>query len=176
MAYVLLIAIVVVMLVASVMNFLIGQTTEALSTGFMGVGILIFSSIYLFMVVPARRGKSKDPLLGWILENKTALKHGGTAKYKDHDINENTKLVRYCWVLSVVTLSMKAPGNWLVSGTTRSTLFRMLSIIFNLVFGWWGIPWGPIFTIQSLFINVAGRWKISVSDVLSGSYEVELHE
>jgi hypothetical protein len=176
MAYVLLFAIVAVMLGGSFMNFQTGQMTEALSLGFMGLGILFFSCIFLFFIVPARRGKSKDPLLGWILDNKTVLENGGSADYRGHPIRRDTPLIRYCWVLSVVTLSIKSPGKWMASDTGRSNLTRVLSTLFNLLFGWWGIPWGPIFTVQSLLINLGGQWRMSVSDVLSGDYEVERHQ
>jgi hypothetical protein len=176
MAYVLLLAIVVAMLGASVMGYQTGDTAQALSTGFMGLGILIFSCIYLFMVVPARRGKSKDPLLGWILENKALLTRGGSADYQNQPIDRNTELIRFCWVLSVVTLSMKSPGKWMVSDTLRSKLTGAAATIFNLLFGWWGIPWGPIFTVQAVLVNLGRDWKISVDDVLTGIYQVEFHD
>jgi hypothetical protein len=28
--------------------------------------------------------------------------------------------------------------------------------LLSLVLGWWGIPWGPIYTIQSVVINFQG--------------------
>jgi hypothetical protein len=176
MAYFLLFALVATMLGASVMNYQTDAIPEALATGGMGLGILVFSSIYLFLVKPAQRGKATDPLLGWIMENKQALQVGGSLYYGQHSISRETQLTAYCWVLSVVTLSMKSPGKWNIKGTARDKLSRVVSTIFNLVFGWWGIPWGPVFTIQSLLINLAGRWQISVGDVLSGKHEVEVHK
>jgi hypothetical protein len=28
--------------------------------------------------------------------------------------------------------------------------------LLSLVLGWWGIPWGPIYTIQSIWVNFHG--------------------
>jgi len=28
--------------------------------------------------------------------------------------------------------------------------------LFTLVVGWWGVPWGPIYTIESIFSNCCG--------------------
>jgi hypothetical protein len=29
------------------------------------------------------------------------------------------------------------------------------------VAGWWGIPWGPIYTVQSLWVNLRGRHDVT---------------
>jgi hypothetical protein len=31
----------------------------------------------------------------------------------------------------------------------------------SLVVGWWGIPWGPIYTIGSLFTNLSGGKNVT---------------
>jgi hypothetical protein len=28
--------------------------------------------------------------------------------------------------------------------------------LLTLVAGWWGIPWGPIYTVQSIWVNLRG--------------------
>ena len=33
-------------------------------------------------------------------------------------------------------------------------------ILISLLFGWWGIPWGPIFTIKSLYTNLNGGMEV----------------
>ena len=37
-------------------------------------------------------------------------------------------------------------------GELQGLPFTLLS----LLLGWWGIPWGPIYTIQSLWVNLKG--------------------
>ena len=33
--------------------------------------------------------------------------------------------------------------------------------LLTLVAGWWGIPWGPVFTVQSLWYNMKGGHDIT---------------
>jgi len=35
------------------------------------------------------------------------------------------------------------------------------------VLGWWGIPWGPIYTVQVLLNNLRGGVKQTVGDLLA---------
>ena len=35
--------------------------------------------------------------------------------------------------------------------------------LLTLLAGWWGIPWGPIYTIQSLVVNLKGGKDVTAS-------------
>jgi hypothetical protein len=39
----------------------------------------------------------------------------------------------------------------------KALLYSLLS----LLFGWWGLPWGPIRTLQSIFINLTGGQDVT---------------
>jgi hypothetical protein len=45
------------------------------------------------------------------------------------------------------------------SAVTKGLPFTLLS----LVAGWWGIPWGPIYTIQSVYNNSRGGKDVTES-------------
>ena len=47
----------------------------------------------------------------------------------------------------------------------------MTYILISVLLGWWGIPWGPIWTIQSLYINLKGGKDIT-SEVLKLAQQV----
>jgi hypothetical protein len=32
----------------------------------------------------------------------------------------------------------------------------LLCSVVSLLLGWWGLPWGPIRTVQSIFVNLTG--------------------
>lgn len=58
-------------------------------------------------------------------------------------------------VVSVVFMTMKTP----IQGTFCSSCATKLGLTASLVsglFGWWGFPWGPIWTISSICTNAAG--------------------
>ena len=37
----------------------------------------------------------------------------------------------------------------------------------TLLLGWWGIPFGPVFTIRALYRNLAGGDEATVADLLN---------
>lgn len=172
MGYFLSFAMMIVCFSVSFMNYQAGDSTEALQKGFFGAVLLIFTLIYFF-IDRARKGKSKDPLLGWILANRNMLTVGINLRYgyEKDPISKETLLVRYYWVFGPLEL----PGKWHICGSISSKLHGTFSTLFNLLFGWWDIPWGPIRNIQILYANLSGRWKIKVADVLSGAYQVEFY-
>jgi hypothetical protein len=62
---------------------------------------------------------------------------------------------RYCVSAVVITFRRGSDIYFIRSGESRVTK-GLLWTLLSLVAGWWGIPWGPIFTIQSLYINLSG--------------------
>ncbi|HEX6502736.1 MAG TPA: hypothetical protein VF011_05775 [Terriglobales bacterium] len=62
---------------------------------------------------------------------------------------------QYCISLLVVTLRRGSPVYLVRDGESR--VGRGLPwILLTCLLGWWGIPWGPIFTIQSLVTDFGG--------------------
>ena len=75
----------------------------------------------------------------------------------DFELQRGAKFVIFQYCISIVVLTFKRPSDiyFVRSGenaATKSLPFTLLS----LVAGWWGIPWGPIYTIQSLYNNLQG--------------------
>jgi len=62
-------------------------------------------------------------------------------------------IFRYCF--SIVILSIRRPSEivFVPAGTKRrGGKWNTIS----LLFGWWGVPWGPIWTIQCVSENLSG--------------------
>ncbi|HTB32928.1 MAG TPA: hypothetical protein VK808_12945 [Bacteroidia bacterium] len=82
---------------------------------------------------------------------------GMTAKDIDIQLQSGAKFVIYMYCVSIVVMSFKRysdvyfilPGE---KASKHSTPFTLLA----LFFGWWGIPWGPIWTITALSTNLQG--------------------
>ena len=73
------------------------------------------------------------------------------------EIQRGAKLVYYQYAISIVVMSFRrassiyfipAGENAIAQGLPWSGL--------SLLAGWWGIPWGPIWTIQALVTNFKG--------------------
>ena len=64
-------------------------------------------------------------------------------------------LFQYCVSLLVVTFKRPSPIYFIRAGESafgKSIGFTLLT----LVAGWWGIPWGPIYSVQSIYRNLSG--------------------
>ena len=78
------------------------------------------------------------------------------------EIQRGAKLVYFQYAISILVLSFRRNSNIYFipageSGFSKSLPWTLLS----LVAGWWGIPWGPIWTIQALITNFKGGKDIT---------------
>jgi hypothetical protein len=81
------------------------------------------------------------------------MKHGEL----DFEIQRGAKFVLYQYCISVVVITFRRSSDIYFirqgqNGVVEGLPFTLLS----LVAGWWGIPWGPIYTIQSVYNNSRG--------------------
>ena len=61
----------------------------------------------------------------------------------------------YCVSLLVITLRRSSPVYFVPAG--QSSFSKGLPwTLLTFFLGWWGIPWGPIYSIQSLVVNLGG--------------------
>lgn len=83
-----------------------------------------------------------------------------------NDINSEIKygakfvVFQYCISIFILTFKRSSDIYFIKSGC--STLKHSIGYtLISLVFGWWGIPWGPIYTIGSVFTNLMGGKDIT---------------
>jgi hypothetical protein len=77
-------------------------------------------------------------------------------------LHSGGKFVVYQYCISIVIMTFRRNSNIYFiksgeNGVVRGLPFTMLS----LVLGWWGIPWGPIFTVGALITNFQGGKDIT---------------
>jgi hypothetical protein len=73
------------------------------------------------------------------------------------ELQRGAKLVVYQYAISVLVMSFRRSSDVYFIPAGESAVKRGLPwILISLVAGWWGIPWGPIFTVQSLVTNFRG--------------------
>ncbi len=67
---------------------------------------------------------------------------------------------QYCISLLVITFKRSSSIYFVRSG--ESTLKHSIGFtLITLLFGWWGIPWGPIYSIWALFTNLTGGKNVT---------------
>jgi hypothetical protein len=77
-------------------------------------------------------------------------------------VNAGGRLVVYQYCISVVLMSFKrSSAIRLVPGGTSRVLPGLRYSLVSLVLGWWGIPWGPFWTVQTIIGNLRGGTDVT---------------
>jgi hypothetical protein len=83
------------------------------------------------------------------------------------EIQQGGKFVIYQYCISILVLTFKRSSNIYFLRHEENTLVKGLPFtLLSLLLGWWGIPWGPIYTIQSIWVNFKGGRNVT-SEVLA---------
>ena len=66
----------------------------------------------------------------------------------------------YCISLGVLTFKRTSSVHFIRKGQSR-TRHSLVFVLISCWLGWWGIPWGPIWTIQSIKTNLSGGQDVT---------------
>lgn len=73
------------------------------------------------------------------------------------ELQQGGKSVMYQYCISILIMTFKRSSNvYFIRHEENAVLKGLPFTLLSLVLGWWGIPWGPIYTIQSLWVNLKG--------------------
>jgi hypothetical protein len=79
-----------------------------------------------------------------------------TAQIEDQ-LRNGARFVVYQYCISIIVMSFKrSSGIYFIPAGGSAVGKGALWSLPSLLLGWWGIPWGPIWTIQSLWRNLGG--------------------
>jgi hypothetical protein len=88
------------------------------------------------------------------LEFKTELQKGG-------------KFVTYPYVISVLVITFRRTSNVYFIRADESAVVKGLPFaLLSFLLGWWGIPWGIIYTIGAIWTNLNGGRDVT-KEILS---------
>lgn len=78
------------------------------------------------------------------------------------EVNRGGKFVvyQYCVSAAVLTMTQGTDIYFVRSGESRVTKGLPWTLI-SVAAGWWGIPWGPIRTVHSIWINFRGGTDVT---------------
>ncbi len=92
------------------------------------------------------------------------MKHGEL----DFEIQRGAKFVLFQYCISVIVLTFRRPSDIYFLRQGENAVVKGLPFtLLSLVAGWWGIPWGPIYTIQSVYNNSRGGKDVTQAVVNS---------
>jgi hypothetical protein len=93
------------------------------------------------------------------------------------EVNSGGKFVIYSYAGSIIIMTFKRPSDIYFIKSDENAVDKGLVYSFiSLVFGWWGIPWGPVYTIKSFITNFGGGKNMTDEITASITSHVLLNE
>jgi ankyrin repeat protein len=118
------------------------------------------------LIVTFRREDSAaNRFVSWLKIHKDNI-YNERAKYQEAQLLPSTMLTQYQVVFSFVIFTTVLSSRMLVAGSGMAAGYRFGFSVITLLFGWWGIPWGPIQTIRILWRNMRGGQRVSVHEII----------
>ena len=82
---------------------------------------------------------------------------GMTGEQLSAELQRGGKFVMFQYCISIIVLTFKRSSKVYFVKAGESAVGKGLGYtLLSTVLGWWGIPWGPIYTIQALVVNFQG--------------------
>lgn len=85
-----------------------------------------------------------------------------TLEQLNHEVENGAKFItfQYCISLLVITFKRSSDIYFVRPGESFFGVGLGFTLL-SLIMGWWGIPWGPIYTIGAIFTNLSGGKDIT---------------
>lgn len=80
-----------------------------------------------------------------------------------HEIDCGGKFVLYTYCFSIIVMSFKQPSSiYFIKSTENAFIKGLPFTLISLLFGWWGIPWGIMYTVGCVFSNIGGGRNVTM--------------
>lgn len=84
------------------------------------------------------------------------------------ELKQGGKFVVYQYCISILVMTFRRSSSIYFIRSGESTIVKGLPFtLLSLFLGWWGIPWGPIYTITSIWTNFSGGKDVTQEIVAS---------
>jgi len=107
----------------------------------------------------------RKAFIRWLTANAAQI-DSGKLRYDGYPINAQTVLRTYYFTVSAAIVSMKVPTRFFIDQCHSTGLHSAANTLISFIFGWWGFPWGIVYTIQSIAKNLKGGDSTTVGDLL----------
>ncbi|MDR3219142.1 MAG: hypothetical protein LBU22_09265 [Dysgonamonadaceae bacterium] len=74
------------------------------------------------------------------------------------EVAHGAKFVYFTYCISLIIITFRRPSaTYFVRSRESAIKYGWPFFLISLIFGWWGIPWGPVYTIGALFGAFKGK-------------------
>lgn len=78
------------------------------------------------------------------------------------EIDRGGKFVFYQYTISILVMTFKRPTDiYFIKGSESRTAKGLPYFFITLFLGWWGIPWGPIYSLMTIFNALGGGTDVT---------------
>ena len=136
---------------------------------FFVVSLVLISWIGAF-ILNMKESKRSDRFSKFLAKNAEALMNGSSLEFEGDTYRYDTALVQYQFAVSLISVSMTR-GTSLRPKKDKVKMLIFCTFI-SLFGGWWGIPWGPYYTVVS-FINNAKAKEVTIQQLIDSAMKQE---
>jgi hypothetical protein len=87
---------------------------------------------------------------------------GSTVEEMRRELAAGGRIVFYEYSISFILLSLRRPSRLYILGAGEKGFVRGIPYsLVSLLLGWWGVPWGLIYTPLTIITNLSGGKDIS---------------
>ena len=95
---------------------------------------------------------------------------GMTNEQINLELLKGGKFVIFSYCFSIIIMTFRRSSDIYFIKQGESTVSKSIGYtLLTLVVGWWGIPWGPIYSIGALFTNLSGGKDITQEILNAGN-------
>lgn len=151
--------ILLILLVAGVVHVFLGHFGDGgLLLGVVGIigGV--------FYLMQRERQKGLDFLL-WLQANQQSIVKGWSY-YQGRKVMPSSVLAQYQACISLLIMTMRFRSPRVVVGTPENQSTGVIYTLVSAATGWWGVPWGFIYTPQAIYRNLHGGYRQTVRELI----------
>ncbi|MBK9926560.1 MAG: hypothetical protein IPP66_14895 [Anaerolineales bacterium] len=96
-----------------------------------------------------------------------------TGSHLQQELQQGGKFVIYEYCISLLVITFRRSSNiYFIRSEDNAIVKGLPFTLLSLVLGWWGIPWGPIYTVTSVWTNFSGGKNVT-QEVLASMASVQ---
>lgn len=88
------------------------------------------------------------------------------------EVENGAKFVVFKNCISIIVMTYRSKSNiYYIKPGESATVKGLPDFFLSILLGWWGIPWGPIYTLDAIFTNLSGGTDVTTEVLTYLSYK-----
>lgn len=146
------------LLIAGIVHIFLGHFADG------GVLLGLSGLLGLVAYLIGKQGVEAREFLDWLKANKSQIEQGW-AYYKGQKVRPKSEVTRYQGCISLLIVTTRFRSRYVIDGRDAASVCLALTAT-SFLFGWWGFPFGFIFTPQAIYRNLRGGYKKTIAEIL----------